>query len=399
MSEPRAHAFYAPSSAYVWMECAPSVLIDLGDFDDSDEYNNRGTFLHDCGEQGNKTGTWSYSEATKRTGIEYEPTLDDATSVQVYVDHIATLPGRKWFEVKSQFIRGLCGGTSDAVVFDPETGTLYIIDYKAGFIKRAARGNYQLVIYALGVVRKLQGLYNIKRVEMTIIQPMHGEEPDTWKLKLSELERWGKRVKARVDFLESLRKAGKLGDYSPSDDRCQFCKVGKAMKCEELERAGLAAATEDFEHYERASAGPEPAPIVPLTDAEKWEVAKRAETWAKNFRESVTSQVLAGTHPGGFKIVEGQGSWQVQDRRGFVEHLASEGFGETDIFVGEPTLVSLNQAKQLYSGKGSGKKRERLAEFFRKEPGGPKVVLESDPREPMTTAEGDFANYKRGDKT
>ena len=192
-----------------------------------------------------------------------------------------------------------------------------------------------------------------------------------------------------------LRQARQIGDYSPSDERCQFCSVGKLGKCGALEQAAQAAATEDFSAYVRPGSDT-------VTDAELWEIAERAEKWIKNMRESVLARMFGGTPVEGFKIVAGQGKWGVTDRRGLVDHLTREGFGETDIFVGEPALVSLNQAKGLYSGKGSGVKREALQGFFEKKEGAPKVVLESDPR-PATDAgeeaKKDFANYKREEKT
>lgn len=387
-----AHAFYAPSASEEWMHCAPSVLVDTGDFNDEDDYNRHGSMLHDCGDQWLRLGSYNVATARENTGCPelVEFTEADGDSVRAYVDYVNSVPGEKrWFEVKSWFIPGRCGGTSDAVVFDPETGTLEIIDYKAGFVRRYAKANYQLMIYALGVVRKLGALYDIKRVKLTIIQPQHGDEPNSWPLKLSELERWGKRIKARVLELDKLRASGEPGEYAPEKSRCQFCKVGKALKCAEQERAGKAAATEDFADYEREAGRS-------IAEAEKWAIADTAEAWIKNLRESVTSRVLGGTPVEGFKAVAGRGSWVVTDKRGFIDHLSREGFKETDIFEQpEPQLLSLNKAKGLYAGKGSGKKREKLATFFNKEEGAPKVVLDSDPREALTTAEKDFANYMR----
>lgn len=402
MVKPRAHAFYSPSSAYIWMECAPAVLTDLGDFDDSSDVSDRGTFLHHCGEQMLRDGSWSAKSAEIATGIKYAVQLDDGDSVKTYVDYIASRPGALRLEVKSWFIRGLCGGITDAVLFDEDTQTMEVVDYKAGFVQRRARGNYQLIIYALGCLKQYAALYPIKRVKLTIVQPMHmDDEPDSWSLSVDELENWALRIRARIETLEELRKESfdLSEDYNPSKERCQFCSVGKAMKCAEQERAARAIATEDFEHYQRSIGPPHEAALLQsLTDTEKWDLADQADAWIKNFRDSVTSRVLGGTPVEGFKTVEGKGKRHVHDKPGLVAALVKEGFRETDIYVGEPKLVSPNQAEKLYKGKGSKAKKDALAPYFRSEAGAPQVVPESDPR-PATSAESeavkDFANYKR----
>lgn len=382
----RAHATYAPSSAYKWMDCGPSVLIDVGEnFKDSTSYSLEGDKLHHVAEKELRSGI--------AIGTVEGLTPGEADSVRVYVEYVLSRPGKLWVESKSWFIQGLSGGTADAVVFDEATSLLEVIDFKTGFVRRRAKANYQLIIYALGAYRKLSRFYTIKRVKLTIIQPDHSDEPDSWVLDAKKLETWGARIRSRITELEEHRAAGTLPPFAPSPERCQFCKVGKAGLCPELERAATAAAAEDFASYERGETIP--TQVAGLTDAEKWTIAERAETWIKNFRESVTSRVLAGTPVEGFKLVEGRGKWEVTDRKALVSHLTAEGFGETDIFVGEPTLVSFNQAKNLYSGKGSSAKREELEKFFERKPGPPVVVPDTDPREAFNAAEEDFADFKR----
>ena len=224
----------------------------------------------------------------------------------------------------------------------------------------------------------------------------------------------GPRIAARIQDLEESKALGELGEYAPSKERCQFCKIGKALKCAALDQAANAAATDDFSDYERKSevgdhekedcnCNPEdfattrcPYKTSPeLTDLEKWDIAGRAETWIKNLKESVTSRVLGGTPVDGFKIVGGKGKRSVSDKKGLVEHLTKDGFGETDIFVGEPKLVSPAQAAKLYTGKGSGVKKKALDQFFETTEGAPSVALATDPRPTLDTAEKDFANYQR----
>ncbi len=396
----RGHAFYAPSSAYEWVECAPSVLVDVGDFDDESDASQRGSFLHACGEMKLHTGSYSFAAVREKTGIDYHPETEkqaekDHASVQTYVEYVQSRGGVGYIERMSWFIKGLSGGTTDVAIFHEDDHHLEVIDYKAGRIRRRARANYQIILYGLGILRKFSRLYDVRKVTLTIVQPEHMDEgvPDSWTLTVKELERWGQRIRARVEFLEGLRGKGEIGDYNPSKERCQFCIVGKAGKCEELDRAALAASIDDFKDYQR--------PGKPVTDAEKWDIAERAEKWIDNFRERITKSVLGGTPIEGFKQVAGQGRYHVTDKAGFVEHLVKEGFGETDIYVGEPALVSLNQAKGLYSGRGAGANRDALLPFFEKQPGPTRVVPVSDKRLAINTEEQskkDFEGFKREKK-
>jgi len=372
------------------MDCAPSVLTELGEVDDTDNYNLRGNLLHDCGEQKLRTGSYNVEKARANVGMvePYELTEEDIDSVNTYVDYVNERPGVRWLEVMTWFISKLCGGSSDTVLFDPATGLLEIVDYKAGFVRRYAKANYQLLIYALGCVKWLGLVYDVKKIRLTIIQPQHGIEPNSWDLKPSELNRWGLRISARVSSLEEMRKAGELGTYNPTPERCQFCSVGKAVKCPALEKAARAAATEDFSEFEREKGHD-------LTEAEKWEIADNAETFIKKIRKRVTDSVLGGTPVAGFKLVSGSGKWGVTDEKGLVGLLTKEGFEERKIFIGEPKLVSHAQAEKLYSGKGSGEKRKALDAFFTKSEGAPSVVVDSDPRPELTTADDDFAKYQR----
>ena len=97
----------------------------------------------------------------------------------------------------------------------------------------------------------------------------------------------------------------------------------------------------------------------------------------------------------GFKTVAGGNKWSISDSKGLVSHLTSEGFGERDIFRGEPELVSRNQAGKLYKGKGAGAKRAALDEYFEQRQGPPAVVPDSDKRPALVSADKEFEDYKR----
>lgn len=403
MSDPVEHYHYAPSSGYIWMECGGSTTVDVSDVNDEDQYSGRGSLLHDLGHQMLMHGSYNVPAGQARTKTEwysFDPE-EDAASVKTYVDYVN---GRQAgaqhviLEERTEWIKD-CGGTTDCAIFFAD-GLLEVIDYKAGFVKHDPEQNYQMGIYALGILKKYSALFDVKRVRMTIVQPMHlneGEEPPFWDIPLAELVRFGKRIRSRVEKLQ----AGdpKAIAFKPRRDLCRFCTVGRANRCPALDAEAVKAAKDDFAGY-----GDDPLPdyagkpISEMTELELYEMAGVVEIWARNRKESVTSRVKLGTHVPGFKLVAGKKQRSVADRAGLVAHLTKDGFEEKDIFVGEPTLVSPAQAEKLYKGKGSGAKKKELAQFFDEEDGPPQVAPEYDHRpevDPLASAQRDFADFQK----
>lgn len=395
------HYKYAPSAAYIWEHCGGSTTIDVNDVDDDDQYSGRGSLLHDCAHQMLTGGQGSYNvtAAQKRTRTEwytFEP--DDAEAVANYVAYCQSLPGYHFHEKRTQWIED-CGGTTDFATVTPEL--LHIVDFKAGFVKRSPEQNPQLGIYALGMARLLRGIFDFKRVRMTIYQPMHLDDPmdpPSWEVPIAELNRMGKRLAARVRALKKGTPSAIT--FKPRTDRCRFCTVASAGKCPALGAETIKAAHADFAGYEKDKPVPEYAgkALADMTPLERYEMAGLVELWAKKEKERVTSGVKMGTHVDGFKLVAGNKKRSVTDRGGLVEHLVKQGFGEDVIYVGEPVLVSPAQAENLFTGTGCGVKKKALSPFFSEEPGAPVVVPEYDHRpsvDPVDSARQDFADYQR----
>lgn len=124
-------------------------------------------------------------------------------------------------------------GTSDALVFMPD-GTLWVIDLKFGKWVVDAEGNYQMMLYAIGGMRKLRLIHDVKRIKLCIYQPRTAGRPDdVWACSFEYLAKFQAKAKIAagriIECVTCYDETGKLPAwaYSPTADNCQFCKVEK----------------------------------------------------------------------------------------------------------------------------------------------------------------------------
>lgn len=126
-------------------------------------------------------------------------------------------------------------GTADLVAVMPRADgdhMLIIGDLKTGRHRVEAKENKQLMLYALGVMRRLRRKYDITLVRLVIFQPYAGGESE-WDITPEALEQFGKFAAARavkaLDAFYKGKKNLKIADFKPSADACQWCRF--AEKC------------------------------------------------------------------------------------------------------------------------------------------------------------------------
>lgn len=137
-------------------------------------------------------------------------------------------------------------GTADLVAIMPD-GMLIVGDLKTGRHKVLAKENKQMMLYALGLLRKLKRLYDITAVRLVIFQPYAGGA-DEWDTTPEALELFGKfaskaALKA-IDAFERGKKGLKPADFRPGNDACQWCRF--AEKCNAKRKTASAEAESDL---------------------------------------------------------------------------------------------------------------------------------------------------------
>lgn len=125
-------------------------------------------------------------------------------------------------------------GTADLVAVQELANTdehmLIIGDLKTGRHRVEAKENKQLMLYALGVYRRLKRRYNITVVRLVIFQPYAGGASE-WDISVEGLGLFAKFAQKRallaLDAYSRGKKNLKASDFKPSVDGCQWCRFSK----------------------------------------------------------------------------------------------------------------------------------------------------------------------------
>lgn len=125
-------------------------------------------------------------------------------------------------------------GTADLVAVQELANTdehmLIIGDLKTGRHRVEAKENKQLMLYALGVYRRLKRRYNITVVRLVIFQPYAGGASE-WDITVEGLELFAKFAQKRallaLDAYFRGKKNLKASDFRPSVDGCQWCRFSE----------------------------------------------------------------------------------------------------------------------------------------------------------------------------
>ena len=154
----------------------------------------------------------------------------DLACVHAAVDHIYdTVPfahrGELLVERDVDFRRWVpdpagARGRLDAAWFSPQ-GTLHVWDLKTGRVPVSALANPQLRAYALGLLDGEGYLYDVERVEMTILQHVIGNV-SVESISIEGLETWGQHT-LRPGISRALDPATR--EYLPSDEACRYCRA------------------------------------------------------------------------------------------------------------------------------------------------------------------------------
>ena len=240
------HSVLSASASHRWLQCPGSIKlvssIKRKDFDSV--WSVEGTVAHYVHEYALENGVTA--EALKGQAFiagEREWVVDEGMceAVQSSIDYIndteldAELDGIDTVITTEQYsslgfmkVKGMDGGKCDVSIMfydaDLDLQKIEIIDYKHGMGHTvSANNNSQLMMYALGILRKEDPLSLLDiEIKMTIIQPRahHEEGPiRSFTMRSKELTAWGEKT-LRPGGLTALKKNAPL---SPSKAACKFC--------------------------------------------------------------------------------------------------------------------------------------------------------------------------------
>jgi hypothetical protein len=374
---PKTHAILSASSAERWLTCTPSARLEQKQKDRTSRYADEGTLAHDLAELFIKVQLdlvddedYTFRMAEIRNSEYYNQSMQD------YCDEYASYVVEKFNEARAH--------TSDAVLYTEmeidlseyipqgfghvdnmivDNHTLHVIDLKYGQgILVNCENNKQMMCYALGGLLKLELLYDIRSIRLTIYQPRLNNI-STWEISAFKLKEWAETVlkpTAEIAFKGE-------GEYVPGK-HCQFCRA--KSRCRALFEYNTQLARQVFEKH------------AELTDDEVSEILDKYDvfkSWIEGVYDYAYSQALNyGKQWPGYKLVSGTARRVYADEYKVALRLYKEGFEDHEIKK-PAALKGITEIEKLI-GKEKFHKLLEKPKLVLKPAGKPALVPESDKR-------------------
>lgn len=415
-----AHALLSPSSAKKWLSCPASLACEVGVSNESGAAAVNGTAMHTMAEKvlkamnegsygpsfGVETWFMSSNGNPKTVITDYgkgdiaasdngqpgnvEITDDFVSQVSKYVNYCAPImAAAEVVEIESRVsltrilhpgfeLNGVkleTFGTADfvALLRNPDgTYTLIVGDLKTGRHKVTAAENKQMMLYALGLLRKYRLSYDISAVKLFIFQPYAGGA-DEWDTTPTALEHFAKFAsKQALKALDAYQR-GKKGltsaDFRPSNDACQWCRFSE--KC----NAKVKAASHTVD--EMADIGA--LELTPDVLKAEWDKLPLMRQHIADIEKAMYTHLMAGKPMDGLKLVEGRPGNRAWSDAAAVEKLAEECFA----VLHKEVLLSPTEAEKAIA-KEAPELWADLEKLITRKPGQPSIAAADDKRPAWT---------------
>lgn len=392
------HALLSPSGAKKWLSCAASLACEKDIPNTSGKAAVTGTACHTIAEvhlnayiRGTalplerEVGAYVLDEGKGQIKALISPmkgavliTADMIEQVRKYTDYCKAIIDVATYaklemrvnltEVLHPGYEGVeTFGTADLVAVQEMANTdehmLIIGDLKTGRHRVEAKENKQLMLYALGVYRRLKRRYNVTTVRLVIFQPYAGGASE-WDISVEGLELFAKFAQKRallaLDAYFRGKKSLKASDFKPSVDGCQWCRFSE--QCAARTKTVNAVLAEELEDDFALELTPEQL----VAEYEKLPLLRQ-------HIDKVEKAMAAALHSGkkvpGYKLVEGR-----PGNRAWKDADAIE-VSHGDILKKEVLMSPTEAAKVL-----SADEMAALEPFITRKPGAPCVTTADDKR-------------------
>lgn len=389
------HALLSPSGAKKWLSCAASLACEKDIPNTSGKAAVLGTAMHTIAEMHlnqyikgtalpleREVGAYVLDEGKGQIKALISPmkgavliTADMIEQVRKYTDYckavidVATYAKLEMrvnlTEVLHPGYEGVeTFGTADLVAVQEQANTdehmLIIGDLKTGRHRVEAKENKQLMLYALGVYRRLKRRYNITVVRLVIFQPYAGGASE-WDISVEGLELFAKFAQKRallaLDAYFRGKKNLKASDFRPSVDGCQWCRFSEqcAARTKTVNSVLAEGLEDDF--------------VLELTP-EQLVVEYEKLPLLRQHIDKVEKAMAAALHSGkkvpGYKLVEGKmgnRAWKDAEK-------VTELYGDK---LTKEVLMTPAEAVKVIP-------EEELKDFITRKPGAPCVTTADDKR-------------------
>lgn len=389
------HALLSPSGAKKWLSCSASLACEKDIPSTSGKAAVLGTAMHTIAEMHlnqyikgtalpleREVGAYVLDEGKGQIKALISPmkgavliTADMIEQVRKYTDYCKAIIDVATYaklemrvnltEVLHPGYEGVeTFGTADLVAVQELANTdehmLIIGDLKTGRHRVEAKENKQLMLYALGVYRRLKRRYNITTVRLVIFQPYAGGATE-WDISVEGLELFAKFAQKRallaLDAYFRGKKNLKASDFKPSVDGCQWCRFSE--QCAARTKTVNSVLAEELEDDFVLELTPEQL----VAEYEKLPLLRQ-------HIDKVEKAMAAALHSGkkvpGYKLVEGRPgnrAWKDAEK-------VTELYGDK---LTKEVLMSPTEAVKVIP-------EEELKDFITRKPGAPCVATADDKR-------------------
>lgn len=389
------HALLSPSGAKKWLTCSASLACEKDIPNTSGKAAVLGTAMHTIAEMhlnqyikgtalplAREVGAYVLDEGKGQIKALISPmkgsvliTADMIEQVRKYTDYCKAIIDVATYaklemrvnltEVLHPGYEGVeTFGTADIVAVQERANTdehmLIIGDLKTGRHRVEAKENKQLMLYALGVYRRLKRRYNITVVRLVIFQPYAGGASE-WDISVEGLELFAKFAQKRallaLDAYFRGKKNLKASDFKPSVDGCQWCRFSE--QCAARTKTVNSVLAEELEDDFALELTPEQL----VAEYEKLPLLRQ-------HIDKVEKAMAAALHSGkkvpGYKLVEGRPgnrAWKDAEK-------VAELYGDK---LTKEVLLTPTEAVKVIP-------EEELKDFITRKPGAPCVTTADDKR-------------------
>jgi hypothetical protein len=207
-----AHSELGPSAAERWIPCMGSVIPSRNVPDNPSKYAIEGTAAHTVSEWVRRrqvpaaTFKGILIRVNHAAGTSEVPCgTAMVNSVQAFCDKVSGQPGDELIEERVHYERYVPGGFGTLDSAKMQDRVLRVTDFKHGSgIKKDAKMNPQLLLYAVGTALRFSWLYRgFEKFILAICQPRR-RHYDEWEIGATDLRAWVNDV-ARPAALRALQ--------------------------------------------------------------------------------------------------------------------------------------------------------------------------------------------------
>ena len=356
----RAHSALGASSAHRWAACPGSVgLGNLFSKDKSSDSADTGRIAHEMAEIALTKGISHVNNSKIHVDREI---MECIANYNDYINAIKP-PGNhiSFVEEKVSYNHIIEGGfgTVDYAQIDHYAGHMDVVDLKTGVgMLIGAKNNYQLMLYASGIMRTYDTMKEVNTIRIHIVQPRLNNY-SSYQLTRQDLISFEKWIKVRAEMTKDPN-----APLVPGETQCRYCRA--KAHCGALHKLTMDAV--GGKNMDDVTSD-----IRITTDEQKKNILDN-KSLIMSYLSAVESEVFGQLTQGGdfpgYKLVAGKSvrKWTKDGIKALENELGDEAY------VSKP--IGITAAAKLLGNK-------RVDELTEKPEGKPTMVPEDDKREAL----------------